>query len=50
MRHDGSSSGAHPDKVFQQHGKAALKAVDNEGPPVTFGYWLAELTVPQHPS
>jgi methyltransferase (TIGR00027 family) len=56
MRQDGSSYGAHLEKVFEQRREAALKAMDDAGrqqaaqAAATSGYWLAELTVPQSPS
>ena len=53
-RQDGSPYGAHLEKVFQQRREAALQAMDEAGreraaqAAITSGYWLAELTVPEH--
>ena len=55
MRQDGSYYGAHLEKLFQERGEAALKAMDEAGreqaarAATTSGYWLAELAVPPFP-
>ena len=52
MHQDGRHYGAHLEQVFQQRREAALKAMTEADrqqatqAAATFGYWLAELTVP----
>ena len=55
-RQDGSSYGAHLEKVFAQRREAMLQTMDDAARQqaaqvaAATGYWLAELTVPQRPS